>query len=379
MPGKLKLIVAPLLLGGILYLAPHSIAAAEDGAPWRVSKSSGEVWTTTSGVRNASLNNEALLQPGDGIRTGPTGRVLLTRGQETILISPNSVVALPTGQKDGLSTTIIEQAGSILIQAEKRNVKHFQVETPYLAAVVKGTRFRVDVTKVGGHVEVLEGKVEVADFKTGEIALVLPGQSAKVPASGNPSLSLSGTGKFNPIERGAPRAPSFERIPVPKNGLAMPSDVQNGQTVHALGHIDLANNSFASADAGHDQSLRITVPLGEVNLNFVKATDGLTHGADRSQAERASAAHQALEGSTSNGFAKNANQDPGTGTAANNSGGNGGVVGDITDGAGSGGNGNGLALGTLGTIGTLNGNGLSGGNGKALGIILGRARALGRL
>jgi FecR-like protein len=369
MPGKLRLSVTPLLLGGLLYLAPLSTAAAEDGAPWRVSKSSGEVWTTTSGVQNASLNSEALLQAGDSIRTGPTGRVLLTRGQETILISPNSVVALPTDQKDGLSTTIIEQAGSILIQAEKRNVKHFQVETPYLAAVVKGTHFRVDVTKAGGHVEVLEGKVEVADFKTGEIALVLSGQSAKVSASGNPSLSLSGTGKFNRIERGTPRAPAFERIPVPKKGFATPNDVPNGKTVHALGPIDLANNSFASADAGRDHSLRITVPLGEVNLNFVKATDGLAHGADRSQAELASATRHAVDGDamTGNAFAKSANQEGGSGTIANNSGGNGGA------------GGSGLALGTLGTVGTLTGNSISGGNGKALDIILGRARALGRL
>ena len=62
-----------------------------------------------------------------------------------MLISPNSVVGLPTENKDGLSTTIVQQAGSILLEVEKRNVKHFEVETPYLAAVVKGTQFRVTV------------------------------------------------------------------------------------------------------------------------------------------------------------------------------------------------------------------------------------------
>src|SRR5262245_44344452 len=119
---------------------PESVgsALADDASPWRVSKSSGEVWMTTSAVQEASLTNEATLKPGDTIRTGRNGRVLLTRGEETMLVSPNSVIALPEHQRDGLSTTIIEQAGSVLIQAEKRNVKHFQVETPYLAAVVKG-------------------------------------------------------------------------------------------------------------------------------------------------------------------------------------------------------------------------------------------------
>ena len=145
-------------------------------------------------------------------------------------------MALPDKPQDGLSTTIIEQAGSILIKAEKRNVKHFQVETPYLAAVVKGTQFRVDVGQKGSRVEVLEGKVEVSDFKTGQFALVLPGQRAQVRASGDRGLSLSGSGKFNPIERGTPRPPTIQQIPVPKGGFAMPKKT-NGRSVHAVGHI----------------------------------------------------------------------------------------------------------------------------------------------
>ena len=71
--------------------------------------------------------------------------MLLVRGEETILISPNSVIGVPAEKKDGMSTTIVQQAGSILLEVEKRNVKHFEVETPYLAAVVKGTQFSVTV------------------------------------------------------------------------------------------------------------------------------------------------------------------------------------------------------------------------------------------
>src|SRR5690242_7228474 len=224
---------------------------------------------TASGAQPASLTEEALLKPGDTIRTGPTGRVLLTRNQETILISPNSVVGLPSEQKDGLSTTILQQAGSVLVRAEKRNVKHFQVETPYLAAVVKGTEFQVSLNRRGADVKVFGGQVQVTDFKTGQFALVLPGQAARVSASGNGGLSLSGSGKLNQIEHGSSRPSPFERVPVPKGGLAMPSDAPNGKTVHALGQIAAAKNSFASADTGRGHNgVRITAPLGEVTLNF---------------------------------------------------------------------------------------------------------------
>lgn len=385
MLGNTKTICARILTAGLLVLCSAMQVEAGDAAPWRVSKSSGEVWMTTSGVQKASLTDDTLLKPGDSIRTGPRGRVLLTRGEETILISPNSVVALPDKPQDGLSTTIIEQAGSILIKAEKRNVKHFQVETPYLAAVVKGTQFRVDVGQKGSRVEVLEGKVEVSDFKTGQFALVLPGQRAQVQAAGNHGLSLSGSGKFNPIERGAPRPSSIQGIPVPKGGFAMPSET-NGQTVHAIGPTgDAASDSFASADSGRGHNpLRISAPLGEVQLNFVKATKGLAHGVVMSPAEHQSARETNWNGDSSsdrsNGGVKEAGLEStnGNGLALGVGNGNSLALGV--------GNGNGLALG----VGNGNGNGggvalgvstgsgtgvaLSVGNSLAVGAALGKAK-----
>src|SRR5947209_5928604 len=182
-----------VLMTTFALAAASSAFGAEDGA-WSVGKSSGEVWMTTSGAQPVSLGKEDSLKPGDTIRTGRNGRVLLVRGEETIAISPNSVIGLPTEKKEGLSTTIMQQAGSILLDVEKRNVKHFQVETPYLAAVVKGTQFSVTIDGASTRVEVSRGQVEVADFKSGQIAQVLPGQSATHSLNGKPSLSLSGPG-----------------------------------------------------------------------------------------------------------------------------------------------------------------------------------------
>src|SRR6266702_5561856 len=192
-------------LMAVLILGTASGAFAADDGVWSVSKASGEVWVANDGTQQVSLNQEEALKPGDTIRTGRTGRVLLVRGEETILISPNSVVGLPAEKKEGLSTTIIQQAGSILLEVEKRNVKHFEVETPYLAAVVKGTQFRVTVNVASTSVDVIRGQVEVADLRTGQIAQVKPGQHATAFAHGHPGLSLGGSGTFSPIENGQPR------------------------------------------------------------------------------------------------------------------------------------------------------------------------------
>src|SRR6266496_3115791 len=224
------------ILAMALALGSASIAHAGDGEAWSVSKSSGEVWMTTTGAQTVSLSQQDVLKPGDTIRTGRNGRVLLVRGAETILVSPNSVIGLPTENKDGLSTTIVQQAGSILLEVEKRNVKHFEVETPYLAAVVKGTQFRVSVNAGKTTVDVIRGQVEVADFKSGQIAQVMAGQHAAAFATGKTGLSLGGPGTLAPIEQGKPRAPSVERVPVPRGGFTAIRHATNGQGVQPLRH-----------------------------------------------------------------------------------------------------------------------------------------------
>ncbi len=270
--------VASVLLG-----ASSSALAGDDGV-WSVSKSSGEVWISATGAEQASLKQEEVLKPGDTIRTGRNGRVLLVRGEETILIAPNSVIAVPSEKKDGMSTTILQQAGSILLEVEKRNVKHFEVETPYLAAVVKGTQFRVTVNAASTSVEVSRGQVEVSDFRSGQIAQVKPGQIATSFTHGRSGLSLSGSGTFNPIEQGKPRASSIDRIPIPKGGLTAPRDAANGKAIHALDHIDSSALKTAGPPLQHDHSsarngvVHISSSLGEVRLNVQKATHGLAHG-----------------------------------------------------------------------------------------------------
>ena len=251
--GRFSRILTVALLVGA---ASHALAA-DEGA-WSVSKSSGEVWMTTTGAQPVSLGKEEVLKPGDSIRTGRNGRVLLVRGEETILVSPNSVIGLPAEKKEGLSTTIVQQAGSILLEVEKRNVKHFEVETPYLAAVVKGTQFRVSVNAASTSVDVIRGQVQVADFKSGQIAQVMPGQHATAFAQGNSGLSLGGSGTFSPIEHGQPRAPSIDRVPVPKSGLTAPRHAANGPPVRALGH----GNAATRAGPGGSASLQAAAQCG---------------------------------------------------------------------------------------------------------------------
>jgi hypothetical protein len=335
-----------LLLG-----AAPGARAADDGV-WTVSKSSGEAWVVSTDPQPVSLKQEESLKPGDTIRTGRNGRVLLTRGEETILISPNSVIGVPKEKKDGLATTIVQQAGSILLEVEKKNVKHFEVETPYLAAVVKGTHFSVTVGATSTSVHVDRGQVEVADFRTGQIAQVMPGQAATTFANGKPGLSLSGTGTFNPIEQGKPRATSVERVPVPKSGLTVPK----GGLIHALGQ----SGTTRVGSASHGP--RISAAIGDVKLNVHTVTHGLAHSAVVGSANNASNKDKDntsvwSDAKASMGGAPGLNQGNGSSGGNGGSGGSGGSGGAA--GAASGG-----GSGVASTVATVTGAAVQGSNGN---------------
>ena len=331
-----RIICAQFLLMTLVFMGAGSGATAQEGA-WRVSKSSGDVSVTTSGAQQVSLTDETTLRPGDNIRTGRNGRVLLVRGEESILIAPNSVIGIPEEKKEDGWTTVIQRAGSILLEVEKRNVKHFEVTTPYLAAVVKGTQFQVTVNNNETHVDVFRGQVEVTDFKSGQLALVLPGQSAKVSAHGPGGLSLHGAGTLSPIQQGEPRAPSVS--PLSKEERSALRGISNGQKLH------------------------IASPLGDVKLNIHQVTKGLAH------AEIGSASLRRDKETGAN--AGQSNNDGGNAFAKETSGGSGSISsgnsGSGLGNGGAGGLGNGLASGLGNGLGNGVGGGLNGSN-SAVGI-----------
>jgi hypothetical protein len=360
-----------------ISLVAASPAISAEGDAWTIGKMSGQVWVTAGGVQPVALSKEDTLKPGEMVRTGPNGRVLLIRGKETVLISPNSVVGLPDHAKEGLSTTIIQRAGSILLDVEKRNVKHFEVETPYLAAVVKGTNFRVTVNSSNTSVEVVRGQVEVDGFRSGQIAQVLPGQKATAREHGAKGIVLSGSGKYLPIEQGKPRPISIERVRVPKGGLIAPRDISRASLTLPRSGLDHANNNLDKRGAsghrraaGNGHGTRISSAIGDVRLNFQKVTHGLargnsaSHGASRGNNDATIWNASAPSSNGVNGNSNGANGTPSVAasvTSVTNAGARN-VPGRNENAAGKG---NGNAFGRANGNGNGNGNGHGNGNGAS--------------
>jgi hypothetical protein len=239
----IKLISIPFMLLCFSFSTFSEVNAAD----WTIQKMSGDVWIEQSGLKNVKLTKKTVLLNGNKIRTGPNGRVLLKRNKETILITPNSLIGLPKKPAEKGKTIILQQMGEILLDVEKRNVKHFEVSTPYLAAVVKGTKFSVSVDETGSKVDVLHGQVEVSDFKTGQFVLVKPGQAALVNAvSPNTSLKkgiiLQGPGSKEKIKKRASQSPRVKPVKFKKKKNNKLQKVKNKKQ-----NEDKSNNRLAKS------------------------------------------------------------------------------------------------------------------------------------
>ena len=169
---------------------------------WHVGKSWGDFWINAQLV---SGDGNPTVGPGDNIRTGLNGGVVLVRGKESILISPDTDVSISRNDGDEMSTTINQRTGSITLEVEPNDMEHFQVETPYLAAAAKGSNLRVVVDDNDASVHAFRGEVEVSDFRAGQRVLIRTAQTAKTSIHARAGLSLSGTDEFAEIRQDTPR------------------------------------------------------------------------------------------------------------------------------------------------------------------------------
>jgi hypothetical protein len=186
-----------------LIIALLAVTVSTNGSPrgWLVKKTSGEA---VYGAQSAALTKGVVLDRGATMRTGNNGKVLLVRSAESVFIGPYTVAAIAVRPTNGLDTTVLLQSGQAQLSVRKRNSAHLSVETPYLVAVVKGTKFNVAVGRNSAQVLVQEGRVAVKALRSGRSVDVSAGQKVVVDAAGN--LTLTGKGTLATIKSGTPRA-----------------------------------------------------------------------------------------------------------------------------------------------------------------------------
>ena len=168
-----------------------SVPAWAGEAQWRISQMSGPVRIERAGLQGVAVANRDL-KDGDTIVTGKGGRAVLVRGRQYMTVTPDSRIAVYAPPRPGGFTRVIQSLGSALFNVDKRADKHFRVETPQLAAVVKGTTFTVTTTASASSVQVTEGAVEVATLDGGARSLVTPGMIGMIDGANPFALTVLG-------------------------------------------------------------------------------------------------------------------------------------------------------------------------------------------
>jgi hypothetical protein len=179
-------------------LAAFFVAAgpAHANEKWMLVQAVGEVSVAAPGTQPVAAKPSTPLPDGATVRTGPSGRAVLLRGRETIVMSPSSALTLPAGASRDF-TKVRQQSGTLLFKIGKKPEAHFEVDTPYLAAVVKGTTFTVKVASAVASVHVLEGAVEVATADRKRSFLTRAGQISSVFAKAAGDIFTTGASVLN--------------------------------------------------------------------------------------------------------------------------------------------------------------------------------------
>ena len=182
--------VVLIIFSMLAFLSAPAIAAGNNADRWTVTQRSGDVRVVRPGLQPASMTVNQALVAGDAIVTGASGRATLARGADYIVVAPHSRLRLPSKPQKAGFTSIIQDLGTLLYKVRHTGVPHFSVDTPMLAAVVKGTTFTIVVQNERSAVQVIEGAVEVTAADGGMQSLVHGGKAVFIERN-NPKALIT--------------------------------------------------------------------------------------------------------------------------------------------------------------------------------------------
>ena len=306
----LKTRAAAVLLA--LLLIPLSAGLTKAyAAEWVITRISGTVYLVAPGIQAHRARKGMALHKGHTIATRKGARAVLQRGNDSITVGPNTEFALSQYRSNDSQTTLLQRKGTIDVDVETRGRPFFRVETPYLAAVVKGTRFSVTVTGNESQVSVQRGVVGVQDLASGQQSDLRAGQSVQsAPGKFN---GLKSVGKSRAaIQHGTPGKPSFGDTPASLSpaGSKAQNTTTGGRDNAASGNGN-ANASGNSGDRG---------PNGNANGNS-SGNSGANSGGNSGANSSGSSGGNAGSAGASNSSGASAGASAGNGGANANAGG----------------------------------------------------------
>ncbi|HEV7278369.1 MAG TPA: FecR domain-containing protein [Devosiaceae bacterium] len=238
------------LLSAVALAALNTTSFADD---WTAVKLRGVVLGLSEG-QWVKLERGAVIPDHRPIQTLASGRVTLERGAEIIDLGPNTLIQIYDRPDRAKHTTVKQHFGHVEVEAEVREVKHFSVQTPHLAAVVKGTRFVVISGERGARVQVERGAVAVEDSDDRSSVVIAAGQ--EVTATPGAVMEVSGRGELPLVvdAKGRPADPRAAEARIGKSDNRAGGLNQRAEEVRGRGMGGRSPKETDSAGKGIDNS-----------------------------------------------------------------------------------------------------------------------------
>jgi len=199
----IRTLVGAALLGmGLLAIQPvraDELAAIDPNARtgaagWRVDGITGQASAHRGTGAAAPLAVGQVLSVGSEVATGAGAVVFLSHNGDRLIVQPNSRLRIDEPGTAGLLDHFMQSLGSVFYDVEPRKNRSFGVSAPYVAAVVKGTRFLVTVAPDKNSVRVDRGRVLVESTDGASSVLVDAGTIATAEPALARGVSLSASG-----------------------------------------------------------------------------------------------------------------------------------------------------------------------------------------
>lgn len=173
-----------------LLAAMFGTAGAAD---WVVSKVNPPAQYSVDSATWHALSVGTAVPDGSWVRTGERGILLLEKDAGSILFKPGSLAEIANEFEGRPGTSIRQRSGALLLDVRTRDRAHTEVQTPFLAAVVKGTKFESRVGRWDAELEVQHGIVEVTHIRRGERIDLVAGQTARIGESAALPIAFFGS------------------------------------------------------------------------------------------------------------------------------------------------------------------------------------------
>ncbi|MDP3631869.1 FecR family protein [Phenylobacterium sp.] len=327
-------------------------AGSAQAAAWRLVEVNGTVRITVPGAEAAPARLNQTVPTGSSITTTLGARASLDNGLQQIVVGPNS--RMTVAPDAGGFTRVMQDLGAVMFKVDKQKSPHFRVDTPLLAAIVKGTTFTVVVGPMSDAVNVAEGLVEVRSNGSDLGSDVGAGSSGAVSRDAPQSVQVTGT--VTPTA-GAPEAVKIEPLDYKTVSGGLVDSGGPTMIANEAGAI-ASGNGAASAAMGAETVGPAALPI-EVARNDRQLEASDARGGN-GPADGGGAA--LTHGAGSNGNGGGPPENPGANGPGNGNSGNGGAAAE-TGNAGSNGNGGGNTGAGNGGAAAETGNTGSNGNG----------------